>query len=150
MNFPYRATIAEPEDDGDFLLFLRPEISVTVRGPTGSEAFFGLVDTGSDHTILPLSVAELLDIPIAPAAGPPATVFGGNKVQLMLGQADLEIEADGESLAWRAPLCFFDFGGAEETLVLGHAGFLDYFTATFDGQHGVLTLIPNDDLPRLV
>ena len=32
-------------------------------------------------------------------------------------------------------------------MILGHAGFLDYFTATFDGNSGTLTLIANDELP---
>jgi hypothetical protein len=32
-------------------------------------------------------------------------------------------------------------------VILGHDGFLDYFTATFDGKAGTLTLLPNDELP---
>ena len=31
--------------------------------------------------------------------------------------------------------------------VVGSSGFLDYFTATFDGKAGHLTLVPNEDLP---
>ncbi len=56
---------------------------------------------------------------------------------------------DGESLSWSTPLFFFDFASRdEETLILGHAGFLDFFTAIFDGRDGVVTLLANDDLPR--
>jgi hypothetical protein len=32
-------------------------------------------------------------------------------------------------------------------VILGHAGFLDYFEATFDGKLGTLSLRANDDLP---
>jgi hypothetical protein len=35
----------------------------------------------------------------------------------------------------------------QETLILGHQGFLDYFTATFDGDNCVLDLKPNPHLP---
>ena len=51
-------------------------------------------------------------------------------------------------MGWNTPVCFFEFPTAnEETVILGHAGFLDYFTATFDGKLGIVTLIPNDDFP---
>jgi hypothetical protein len=44
---------------------------------------------------------------------------------------------------------FFEFASPDkESLLLGHAGFLDYFTATFDGQQSVLTLWANDNLPK--
>jgi hypothetical protein len=60
----------------------------------------------------------------------------------------LKLDADGESIVWRTQVCFFDFPSAdEETVILGYAAFLDYLTATFDGQAGILTLIPNSDLP---
>ena len=34
-------------------------------------------------------------------------------------------------------------------IILGHTGFLEYFTATFDGKFGALTLVPNDELPAI-
>jgi hypothetical protein len=37
----------------------------------------------------------------------------------------------------------------EETVILGHQGFLDYFTATFIGEECVLDLEPNSYLPRI-
>jgi hypothetical protein len=33
-------------------------------------------------------------------------------------------------------------------VVLGHVGFLEFFSATFDGAASELTLIANDTLPR--
>jgi hypothetical protein len=107
-----------------------------------------LVDTGSDNTILPRSIATDLGIPLRDAPGPPASVFGGYTVRLLTGEVTLRIQSDNETVEWRTEACFFEFPNREdETVILGHAGFLDYFTATFDGKLGELTLIPNDELP---
>jgi hypothetical protein len=146
--FPYSSIISADPGTGDFLLFRRPEIPVTISGPIGSATYVGLVDTGSDNTIFPRSVAELLGISVQTSSGPAASVFGGQRVQLLTGEAILKLESDGQTLIWKTAVCFFDFATPEEeTVILGHSAFLDYFTATSDGKSGVLTLIPNDELP---
>lgn len=149
MKFPYRAIVTTAPDSEDYLLILRPEIPITVIGPAGSATYLALVDTGSDNTIFPKSIAEDLGIPVAAARGSPASVFGGNRVELLAGTADLHLAVDGGSLAWRTSLYFFEFRSSEEeTCILGHAGFLDYFTAIFDGREGMLTLLANEDFPQ--
>jgi predicted aspartyl protease len=148
MIFPYQPIISEAPDGNDFILILRPEVPVIVVGPAGSESYVGLVDTGSDHTILPKSIADELGIALRPASGSPAKAFGGHEVQLLLGEAILKLAADDNTVTWTATVFFYDFPkAADETVVLGHAGFLDYFTAIFDGKLGTLTLLPNDELP---
>lgn len=148
MIFGYQAIITGPLKGGDFGLFYRPEIPITIAGPSGSMLVAGLVDTGSDHTILPKSVADDLGIPLEESEGPGATAFGGQAVELASGLVTLRIEADGETVQWNTAVHFFDFAAGEaETVILGHAGFLDYFTATFDGKLGTLTLVTNDELP---
>ena len=148
MNFPYSSLISRDPATGDLLLLRRPEMPVTIVGPSSSATYIGLVDIGSDNTIFPQSVANLLGIATQPSTGPSATAFGGSRIALETGEANLRIEADRESASWRATISFFDFPTAdEETVILGHAAFLDYFTAIFDGKAGVLTLLPNDELP---
>lgn len=150
MIFFYQPVVSLVPDGGDYLVILRPEIPVTVIGATGEGTYLGLVDTGSDNTILPKSVADRLGVSLASAPGPPATVFGGHHVELLVGQVMLQLEAEGEVLRWSAQLYFHDFPHEEdETVILGHSGFLDYFTATFDGKQGTLHLIPNDELPAV-
>ena len=148
MIFYYQPIVSLAPDGRDYLLILRPEIPVTVIGPTGEATYLGLVDTGSDNTILPKSVADRLGVPLV-GTGPPATVFGGHQVKLLTGNVTLQLEAEGEVLRWTAQVHFFDFADEEETVILGHAAFLDYFTATFDGKQGTLNLIPNDELPAV-
>lgn len=148
MKFAYRPLISLAPDGVNYLLVLRPEIPITVTGANASFAYTGLVDTGSDQTILPTSIARDLGIDLLPSTGPSASAFGGQQVQLYSGTALLRIEAEGEAVAWSESVSFFDFSsGEDETVILGHAGFLDYFTATFDGKLGELTLVPNDELP---
>jgi predicted aspartyl protease len=149
MKFAYSSIISAEDGTGDFVLLHRPEVPVTVSGPNGSASYIALVDTGSDNTIFPKSVADYLGISLKESTGPAASVFGGQRVELLTGEVVLTLEADGESVNWKALVCFFDFATADqETVILGHAGFLDYFTAVFDGQEGTLTLFPNTDLPN--
>ena len=150
MIFYYQPIVSVAPDTTDYLLLLRPEIPVTVIGPKGNGSYSGLVDTGSDNTILPKSVADQLGIPLVVAQGLPATVFGGHRVQLLIGEVTLQLRTEAEVLRWQTQVYFFDFSDAEdETVILGHSGFLDYFTATFDGKFGTLTLLPNDELPAV-
>ena len=124
---------------------------MTVCGTAGKGTYSGLVDTGSDNTIFPMAVADRLGIATIVEEGPLAIVFGGHRVQLLIGSVTLELESGGEVIQWTTEVCYHDFANAEdETVILGHAGFLDYFTATFDGKQGTLTLVPNDDLPPAI
>lgn len=148
MKFPYRPVVVAALDNDDYILLMRPEIPIEIAGASGTMVLSALVDTGADNTILPLSVAVSLQIPVHEAQGTQAKVFGGQQVRLFSGEVDFQLRQGDELLCWSAGVQFFDFADPnEETAVLGHAGFLDYFTATFDGLDAILTLVPNTDLP---
>jgi hypothetical protein len=108
-----------------------------------------LLDTGSDHTILPKHLADDLGILLQPAVGKQARAFGGQHIRLFYGDAIMSISDNGESVSWPATIFFYDspLDGEEEMIVLGHSGFLNYFTAILDGKSGILTLVPNDEIP---
>ncbi len=147
MKFSYSSSILST-DSGDFLVIYRPEIPVTIVGPSGRATYVALVDTGSDYTIFPKSVADCLAIPVHESTGPLPSVFGGHRVRLLVGDVLLKLELGGETLSWRTVVCFYEFASPDdEAVVLGHSGFLDYFTATFDGKLATLELTPNDELP---
>ena len=148
MNFAY-STIIATRPSGELTLLRRPEVPITISGPARAATYVGLVDTGADNTVLPSSVAEYLQIPIGEdeAVG---IGIGGHSIRLRSGRATLRIDAGHESLAWMAEVYFCDFEDPEdEVIVFGHAGFLDYFTAIFDGRRGVLTLNANESLPSV-
>jgi hypothetical protein len=149
MRFEYTAILSTAPDTGDPLIIFRPEVPLRVHGPHGSRDFLALVDTGADNTILPASVARELSIPLAPGQGPGATAFGGQRMALSYADVDLELVLAGGRLRWSARVFFVDASdGDDETVLLGHQGFLDYFTARFIGEECALELEPNSYLPQ--
>ncbi len=149
MRFDYTGVISASADTGDPIVIFRPEVRIRVHGPNGSGDFLALEDTGADNTILPESVARALGIPVVPGQGPAARAFGGQEISLSYADVELElVHADG-ALRWFARVYFLGGGAEEETLVLGHQGFLDYFTATFIGEDYALDLEPNSHLPQI-
>ena len=148
MKFPYSTGVVASPTGDDFFLIRRPEIPITIFGENGSVTCLALVDTGSDNTIFPKSVADYLDIRLEQDLGPSARSYAGHQVQLLSGIAQLQIETEDDRRKWSTPICFFEFDDPEEeAVVLGHSGFLEYFTATFDGKACVLSLEPNNELP---
>ena len=149
MRFPYSLNIAPSIDTGDEIVLLRPEIPLRIYGPVGEADLLALVDTGADNSILPLSIAVDLGIQTTAGQGPGAAAFGGQQIALSFAEVVLELAQDDVSIRWRARLYFADFSDeTEKAIILGHEGFLDYFTATFIGEDCVLELVPNKLIPR--
>ena len=69
MRFPYlSATVKAPIPSlGGSLLRPRPVIAVRVFGPAGSHLIDGLLDTGSDDTVLEEWIAGLLGVDLTKA-----------------------------------------------------------------------------------
>lgn len=150
MRFEYSAILSSAPDTGEPVVIFRPEVRIRVHGPNGPGDFLALVDTGADNTILPESIATDLGIPLRAATGPAATAFGGQAIALSYADVELELpHADG-NLRWSARVFFVADDTSQETLILGHQGFLDYFTALFDGEQCLLDLQPNPHLPSAV
>ncbi len=148
MKFSYSLNIARSIDTGDEIVILRPEIPIRIFGPAGVAETLALVDTGADNSILPLSIARDLRLETTPGKGPDAAAFGGQRIPLSFAEVVLEISENEVPIRWRGRLYFADFpDDAEKAVILGHEGFLDFFTATFDGENCVLTLEPNDGIP---
>ena len=149
MRFDYTGLVSLAPDTGEPTVIFRPEIRITVHGPHASGEFVGLVDTGADNTVLPESVAHSLGIPLIPGKGPAAQAFGGQQLSLSYGEVALELGGHGGPLRWRTQAYFVAGGNNDETIVLGHQGFLEYFTATFVGEDFSLDLTPNPYLLQI-
>ena len=149
MRFPYTLNIVPSIDTGEEIVLLRPEIPLRVCGPVGHVDVLALVDTGADNSIFPLSVATELGIEPTIGTGPGATAFGGQRIALSFADLVLELAQNGNVIRWRSRVYFADFpNDSEKAVILGHEGFLDYFTATFIGEDCVLDLEPNASIPR--
>jgi len=66
-------------------------------------------------------------------------------VNVLLGALDLEVRLGSSSYRWSAQVGFVP--RADNLALLGHAGFLDYFSVTFDGLRKRVTLKPNGTFP---
>lgn len=149
MNFPYQPAITVDPVSGDGLLIGRPEVLITVHGETDARTYQALVDTGADRSVFPSSMANDLGIKLMPAMGKGGLTFSGEALKLSVGIVVLELSQDDRILRWPAAVLFHDFANpGDESVILGHAGFLEYFTATFDGSDGVLSLVANEYLPQ--
>ena len=150
MKFSYSAFVSPSPDSGDEVIIFRPEVPLRIHGASSSATYMALVDTGADNTILPLSIARELNITTRDGNGPGATAFGGQQIRLTYADVKLEISDAELALHWQARVHFFDFPDAQrEALVVGHEGFLDFFTAVFEGAQMMLDLEANEDMPRI-
>jgi hypothetical protein len=141
MRFPYQSYPVRGVA-AHLALVHRPALPIRVIGPAGDALAFGLVDTGADDVLLPDRFIEPLGVAIHPEH---VTIgaFGGGAVSVRFGTVDLELRRRGAVLRWSARVAFHAGGRA----LLGHAGFLEHFTATFNGRRRHVTLTPNGTAP---
>ncbi len=137
--FEVRPTPAQP---GVSVIY-RPLIPVRVIGSTGDLALLALLDTGADETLLPGFLVPRIGVEIDPDAQARFRGVGGQLVTASYGRVELEARTRRQSYRWPAMVGFLEGSPAA---ILGHAGFLQYFTATFNSQRRQVTLTANDTL----
>ena len=125
----------------------RPLIIVSATGPAGTHAVESLLDTGADETVFPDDVAlriglSLTDAPQGMGAG--ASLAG---VPLRYGEVNLRITDGIEQREWCAWVGFTSVKIYRP--MLGFAGFLQFFTATFHGDREQVELTVNGLYPGI-
>ena len=121
----------------------RPEVPIRISGPTNTIEILGLIDTGADHVFLSMLLAEVLGVVLRMEEAETAEGAGGQQLRLWPANVELELVADTQSYRWRIQAGFIETGDDPAAAYLGHAGFLEYFTATFDGDAQTVELISN-------
>ncbi|QDV32267.1 pepsin/retropepsin-like aspartic protease family protein [Tautonia plasticadhaerens] len=142
MRFPYQGYPVRGPDGAHLTLLYRPVIPVRIIGPAGDALAYGLVDTGADDTLIPDRFLGPLGVRVASGGGATIGSVGG-AVPVRYGTVDLELRRRGRSHCWSALVGFY----AGNRVILGHTGFLEYVTASFNGQRRSLTLTPNGTAP---
>ena len=143
IRFPYQSFPVKGTRGAKYDIVYRPMIPIRAMGPAGDDDLRALVDTGADDTLLPASLIDLLGVALRP--GDQAVIVGieGSTTVVRYGTVDLEIPEAGGGYRWSARVGFH----ASFRVVLGHIGFLEYFTASFNGRTRQLTLTPNGTAP---
>jgi hypothetical protein len=123
----------------------RPVILVSVVGPAGTLPRPALLDTGSDDTVFPDHFAALLGVDLANAPTGEAAGVGGQSVQLRYADVTLRLTDGKERREWPATVGFTAVRLRRP--LLGFAGFLRFFTATFQGDREEIELAVNSLYP---
>jgi hypothetical protein len=128
----------------------RPEVPIRIATLGGEIEASGLIDTGADQVFAPLFIAEALGITLDSAAAEGAIGAGGHVLRTWPAGVELElVDGDGKAQCWSTTIGFMDSDDDLAPLLLGHAGFLEFFTAIFDGDLQTVELTPNAKLLRL-
>jgi hypothetical protein len=149
MRMPYMPALAPRPvlSRGGSLFHYRPIIPVRLLGPGGDRATDGLLDAGSDETILPDHLAGHIGVDLTGATERQVDLVGRPApVPCRYTSVRLQI-TDGvrETYEWTAVVGF-----ASTPLrygILGHGGCLEYFDAEFRGADREVVLIPNRSFP---
>ena len=119
----------------------RPLISVAILGPGGSQLIDGLIDSGSDGILIPESVAANVAIDLTTATSASIRGIGGANVTARFVNVTLRIADNYEQREWSAFVGFVPT--SSRNAILGHAGFLQYFTTILHGDLERLELTIN-------
>ncbi|MEK7499837.1 MAG: hypothetical protein AAB649_04495 [Patescibacteria group bacterium] len=148
MKFEYKKTNVIPAPGFESGELYQTKIPIVLVGPTGNLRFEALVDTGSDQTIFPRTdVKEITGIVIDKnlKSEVKGRLEHHNESLYFAHNTKLQISKDQEIYEFPAPIWFSD--EENSPAILGHSGFLEYFTITFDGENHELTLEPNKNFP---
>lgn len=110
----------------------RPIIPVTIIGPTGSRIREAILDTASDDTVFPESLAAQIGVDLSAAPSGRGSGVGLVTVPLRYAEVTLRIATNQEHREWQAWVSFTS--GSLRRPILGFAGFLQFFAATFHGD----------------
>jgi hypothetical protein len=119
----------------------RPMILVTVIGPTGTSVERAYLDPMKDDCVFPEDVADKIGIDLTNAPQGEAEGVGKVPVPLRYAQGFLRLANGGERHEWRAWVAFTP--AQLHRPLLGFAGFLQFFTATFHGDKEEVELAVN-------
>jgi hypothetical protein len=130
-----------PGESGPQVIY-EPVVPVWFVGPQQTYLIRGLLDTGASMTLVPRFY--LTKLGLMPGERVLLRTAAG-AVEVLLGMLDLELRARRVTYRWSARVGFAS--RVDNLALLGHSGFLDYFSVTFDGLRKCSTLRPNGTFP---
>ena len=124
----------------------RPVIAVLVSGASKQRMRDRLLDTGADDTVFSDTVAKAAGIDLSKAEHRFVALAGRPQaLSCYYAQVILRISDGIEAYEWPATVGFV--AGKLQYSLLGQAGFLQFFSAEFDGEGHVVPLTPKPCFP---
>jgi hypothetical protein len=108
----------------------RPIVPVTIIGPAGYRTRDAKLDTAADDTVFPEFLAAFVGVDLTNAPLGEAAGLAGQPIPVRYAQVELRLTDGAEDRRW---LAWVSFGQVVRPL-LGFAGCLQFFTATFEGD----------------
>lgn len=143
IQFAYQAHQIRARPGVGIDVVYRPKARIRLSGPGGSEEFAALVDTGADETLFLADVVAKLGLGLRDEDRTVIVGIEGSSTTIWYARVTLEVMTPGGGPRWAARVGFY----LGTKPILGHAGFLDHFTAKFNGGAKTLTLTPNETAP---
>jgi len=123
----------------------RPLVPIRIIGPMARSRLFlrALLDPGSDDTIFPIDVAQLIGVERVSTKH--AVRWRGRRYALDYGEVELQLEGGVEAWRWSAVVGFSD--APIRYPLLGIAGCLEVFDVTYWGRERVVQIEKNRSFP---
>jgi hypothetical protein len=146
-RFSYEEIEARPSYADKRTSIWRPVIPFSVRGLSGRFDGKALVDTGASESLFPMDIWDEVE---------PAHVVGetgaleaanGTRIEVIYGTVDLGIKLGRKRFWWSAVV---GFTKDRKEAVLGDAGFMRYFSVTFNRPERILTIREPLRLPKAI
>jgi hypothetical protein len=133
------------EPDGSFTPVFRPMLAVRIIGRQAANPPIKCrLDTGADDVMVPEIEAGFLGVQLDETRRVPIDSLGQGTTAIF-ETVDLEIGDGTNTWRWSARVGFHD--GTRYVYVLGQNGFLQHFTALFDGKDHRFSLQENGSFP---
>ncbi len=102
-----------------------PLVPITAFGAAGEMDVLALIDSGAEHSVFGLDLAERLGVPLDDAQSVVIVGVGGQESAAFLTDISLKLG----SYHWIGPAVFS--AAVSQRAILGQAGFFKYFTVVF-------------------
>lgn len=147
MRFPYPSiTVQGPRLTlGGGNIRHRPIIAVRITGPGNFTVRDALIDTGADETIFEEWIAARIGVDLSQAPVETVSLVGRPQSPCRYATVELLVTDIQETYRWPALVGFVPARLPYQ--ILGHAGFLQFFEATFRGTDREVILTPNRSFP---
>jgi predicted aspartyl protease len=147
LRFPYhRFRVKQPLVHlGGRLNRPRPVVPITLIGPSDSRLVSALLDTAADDTVFPETVAGKLGVDLTNAPEVTSAGVGSVPFPVRLAMVTLRLTDNNERREWRGWVGFTPAPLRQP--LLGFAGCLQFFTASFHGDVEEVELTANPSYP---
>lgn len=114
----------------------QPIIPISVHGPAGFRQLFALVDSGAEHSVFSLDLVASLQLDTNNADVVEIVGVGGDASRGYL----LDVRLQLQTHRWTAPAVFSDIMRIGSPMILGQAGFFEFFTIAFKRRNWILDI----------